>query len=288
MQIPDKQLKSGFKLPVVGLGTWQMGGRLEPDPDNDDQADIMAIKKALESGITHIDTAEVYADGQSEKIVGRAIKDFDRSKIFLTSKAKLDNLKYNDILKACEGSLSRLGTDYLDLYLLHRFNQDVPLEESIKALDKLVEEGLVKNIGVCNFGVRHLQEAQALSANQLVCDQVHYNLKYREPEKELLQYCQENDLFLSAWRPLEKGAILSESGILTELCDKYGKTPSQIAINWLICQTNVITLFKTSNLSHLEENLGAVGWQMSVEDMARLRKEFPDQKMISDTIPLSC
>lgn len=288
MNIPTKKLKSGFEMPVYGLGTWQMGGRKEHDTSNDDEADIMAIRDALNAGITHIDTAEAYADGYSETLISKAIDGYDRSKIFLVSKVQDKNMNYDDILNACKQSLARLKTSYLDLYLLHRFPRVAPLKEAIRALDKLVEDGLVKNIGVCNFTKEHLEEAQSYTKNKIVCNQVHYNLEFREPEVTgLLEYCQNNNVFISAWRPIGKGNLLENTPpILKEMCDKYKKTPAQIALNWLISQPYVITLSKTRHIEHLNENLGALGWAMEKEDIERIRKEYPNQQNVSDTVPL--
>lgn len=288
MLIPNKQLRSGFSMPVFGIGTWQMGGRDEHDLKNNDQADITAIKTAIDLGVNHIDTAEIYADGYAEIIVSQAIKNYNRHQLFLVSKVQAKNLKFDDVINACKKSLSRLKTDYLDLYLAHRFNPNIELQETIEALNELVKLGLVKNIGVSNYNVNHLQTAQKYSKNKIVCNQVHYNLMYREPEKSgLLEYCQKNDVFLVAWRPLGKGNLLNNpDSVLKKLTEKYKKTPAQIAINWLISQTNVVTLTKTSNLLHLKENLGAIGWQMEPNDIEDLKNNFSDQKFISDVVPL--
>ncbi|MEN9582084.1 MAG: hypothetical protein RL641_38 [Candidatus Parcubacteria bacterium] len=288
MKIPTKKLKNGFEMPVYGLGTWQMGGRKDHDPANDDMADIEAIKTSINNGVLHIDTAESYADGYTERLVAKAIKDFDRSAIFLVSKVHADNQTFEGIIQACKSSLTRLEVDYLDLYLLHRHNANIPLHETMRGLDKLITDGVVKNIGVCNFTKEALEEAQSYTKNKIVCNQVHYNFIFREPERTgLLKYCQENDVFLSAWRPIQKGAILEDTPeILKEMCEKYNKTPAQIAINWLISQENVITLSKTRNVSHLQENLGAIGWTMSDEDIDKIREKYPVQIDISDAVPL--
>jgi len=288
MKIPMKKLKSGFEMPVFGLGTWEMGGRMTRDFENDDKRDIAAIRKAIELGVTHIDTAESYADGHSETLVGEAIAGLDRSKLFLVSKVRKDNLKYEDLLKSCKATLVRMKTDYLDLYLIHSPSPDVPIEDTFRAMDKLVENGLVKNIGVSNFRTERLKEAQKHTKNKIVANQVYYNLIMREPEHEgLLDYCQKNDVFLEAYRPVEKGAVLKDvAPILSEMAAKYHKTPAQIAINWLISQGNVVTIAKTSNAAHLEENLGAVGWQMDKSDVERLRKEFPNTIEVPETLPL--
>ena len=275
-------------MPVFGLGTWQMGGRETRNPENDDKKDILAIQEAINSGVIHIDTAESYADGHAETLVGEAIKDFERKRLLITSKIRPQNLKYEDVFKSCKESLKRLQSDYLDLYLIHSPNLEIPIKETLKAFDKLVEEGLVKNIGVSNFKTERLIEAQKHTNNKIVVNQVYYNLVIREPEHEgLLKHCQENDVILEAYRPVEKGAILTKPiAILDEIAKKYDKTPAQVAINWLLSQENVTTLAKTSTIDHLKENLGAVGWQMDGKDIEKLRKDFPNQQLKAEALPL--
>ncbi|QSH41813.1 aldo/keto reductase [Lentisphaerota bacterium ZTH] len=288
MSIPVKKLKCGFEMPVFGMGSWMMGGNSEKDPDNDGQNDISALIAGLERGLKHIDTAEMYAQGFAEQIVGQALKGRNRESLFITSKVWNDHLASDDVLRACENSLKRLGTDYLDLYLIHKPNDDIPLQDTIKALDRLADEKMIRAIGVSNFAVSRLKRAQDCASHKIVLNQVHYNLSYREPETELLSYCQNNHIMLEAWRPLQKGAILdAASPLLDEICEKYRKTRSQIALNWLISQPNVVTMSTMRSIRHIEENLGAVGWHMHADDINRLRHEFPGQHKISDAVPLS-
>ena len=287
MDIPVKKLKNGFTLPEFGLGTWQMGGRDVANSGNDAK-DIAGVRAAIDAGITHLDTAESYGDGHAEEIIGEAIQGMNREKLFITSKVSEDNHTCEGIPTSCKKTLKRLGTDYLDLYLLHAFSTTCPLEEAVEALDALVDEGLVKHIGVSNFGVEHLKEAQGYSKHPIVCNQVHYNLQVREVEKEgLLDYCQKNDVLLVAYRPVEKGKLLEDvPKIMEEMCVKYQKTPAQIAINWLISQQSVVTIAKTSDPVHLKENLGGLGWNLTEGDIELLRKEYPGQVFISDVIAL--
>lgn len=289
MQIPTKKLDSGFEMPIFGLGTWQMRGKTERDLQNDDEADIVAIRQAIDAGITHIDTAEMYAAGHAEELVGQGIQGYDRSKLFLTSKISPDHFAFADVRVTLEATLKRMQTDYLDLYLLHRPNPAIPIEQTMRALDILKDEELIKNIGVCNFTVERFEEAQFYAQSQIVANQLHLNLLYREPERKgLIEYCQNNDVMCIAWRPVQKGILTSSSNnpLLEELCQKYQKTPSQIAINWLISQNNIVTLSKMRSKEHLEENLGALGWQMDEEDIQKLDSEFPGQQDISDAVPL--
>jgi len=286
MKIPTKKLKSGFELPVYGLGLWQMGGRWEADTSQDDK-EIEAIHSAIDLGVTHIDTAESYGDGHAEELLGKALEGVDREKLIIATKVSGWNQRLDDLLRSFEASLKRIGTDYIDLYLLHRFpDSGISIAETMKAMDSLVEQGVVKNIGVCNLTPNRFIEAQKHTRNKIVCNQVHYNLQYREIESRgVLDFCHKNDVLLNAWRPLQKG-LLPESPLLKEMTKKYDKSVAQIAINWLISQDNVITISKTSSIEHLKDNLGAIGWSMDKEDIERIRKEFPDQKFASDAVPL--
>lgn len=288
MLIPTKKLTNGFEIPVFGLGTWLFGGDSVRNPENDDRGQIQAIVQAIESGITHIDTAENYAEGHSEELVGKAIADFDRKNLLIVSKIDKLHLRYEDVLTACRASLKRLNSEYLDLYLIHAPNDEVPLSETLRAMDKLVAEGLVKNLGVSNFTTRRFVEAQKLTKNKLVVNQVYYNLSVREPENEgLLAYCQRNDVILEAYRPFDKGVLLDNTPeVIMGMSNKYHKTFSQIALNWLISQKNVITISKITSLEHLNENLNALNWTMDKEDIETLRKLFPNQIERSDRLPL--
>ncbi len=288
MIIPNKKLKNGFEMPVFGFGTWTMGGRFSQSSENDDEADILAIKRSLDAGITHIDTAEIYAAGHAEELVRDAIRGYDRKKLFIASKVYPTHLRYDDAIQAAEASLKRLGIDYLDLYLIHAPNTNIALRETMGALDYLKDKEVIRNIGVSNFTAERLAEAQAYTKRPIVTNQVHYNLIFREPErKRLLEYCQINDVMLTAWRPVQKGLLAEANNpLMREMLKKYEKTPAQIAINWLISQKNVVTIAKMSDPKHLEENLGAIGWEMNDDDIERLRTEFPGQQSISDAVPL--
>lgn len=289
MNIPTKKLNNGFEIPVLGFGTWLMGGRMEKEIGYDESHDIEVIKKTIELGGYRFDTAEMYANGYSEEILGKALKGYDRTKLFVTSKVNPSNLAYDNVISSCKRSLEHLQLDYLDLYLVHMPNPDISIEETMRAFDYLKEQGLVKNIGVCNFNVERLIEAQSNTKNKIVLNQVHYNLIFREPElKGVIKYCQDNDIFVEAWRPVQYGSLAKKGiAIVDELCKKYNKTPSQIALNWLISQKNVITLTKTGNIKHLEENLGSVNWNMSDEDIELLRIDYPIQFDKSNTVSLN-
>ena len=286
--IPCKSLNSGFKLPVFSLGTWRFGGTTEKDPSINTEELVASIQRGIELGIRCIDTAEVYAEGYAEEIVGQAIKDYDRNELEIISKVWKTHLSYDDVISACDASLKRLGIQYLDCYLVHKPNPDIPLSDTMRAMRDLLDQGLVKYVGVSNFSTKRLIHAQELLGSPIVLNQVHYNLTFREPEVEgLLRYCQENDTFLMAWRPLQYGDLACDhSPVLKEVCKKYNKTPSQVAINWLTSQKNVLTVATMRSPKHISENIKALDWSMEGSDVERLRSEFPDQQPVSDSVPL--
>lgn len=276
ISIPTKSA-GDFSLPVLGLGTWQMGGRLEVDSSNNDERDVQGIIHAVKQGITHIDTAEKYAAGHTEEIVAQALKQVDREQIFLTSKVGSEKLQYDDLIRSCHESLQRLQTKYLDLFLIHGYSKTgIPLSNSMKAMDFLLENELVKNIGVCNFHIPYLQEAMAATKYKIVNNQIHYSLVARGYEENgTLEFCAKNNILVTAYRPTAKGELAQKGNVLLdELSLKYNKTPVQIAINWVMNKPNVVTIVKTSDLHHLEEDLGALGWRLEKVDEERLDKDF--------------
>lgn len=286
MDIPVKKLLSGFALPEIGLGTWRIGGAREQDFSKDKEW-VQSLVSAMNMGYAHIDTAEMYGVGHCEELVGQAIKNFDRSRLIIATKVIDDHLKYEDVLAAAQNSLRRLGVEQIDLYYIHAPNPEIPLQETMRALDKLVEDGLVKNIGVSNFSVEELKEAQHYSRNKIVANQIEYSLltrnvgkyKNKDMESETVPYCQENDILIVAERPVERGAVLGQNPLMEEVSKKYGKTYAQIAINWLVSQKNVVVIPKAEKAEHQKENLGGVGWRMDEEDVERLRNGLEVDKL---------
>ena len=283
MKIPLKTLNCGLSMPALGMGTWGMGGHMTRDPENDDAGNVAILNAGLDQGLTHIDTAEIYAGGHAEEIVGQAIAGQRRENLFITSKVYTNHLSCDGVRIAVEGSLKRLGTGYLDLYLIHQVDEKASLEDTIRGLDRLQDEGLIKNIGVSNFAAKRLKMAQAYSSHKIVANQVHYNLVVREPELELLEYCQAHDVMLIAYRPVMANGILQgECELMRRICGKYRKTPVQIAINWLLSQKNVTTVVAMLDKKFVPENIAAAGFAMDAEDCEALRTEFPGRQFKSD------
>ncbi len=288
MKIALKSLKSGFSLPELGLGTWMMGGAMQQDPQNDDTRDLEAIEGAIQEGILHIDTAEKYAEGYTETLIGKVLAHHDRTKLILTSKVAEANQTYDGMARAIENSLKRLNTHYVDLYLLHGPTKEIPIQETMRGMDHLVKSGLVKHMGVSNFSVAQFEKAQQLTPYKIVANQLHYNMLVREVEhKKILTFCQNNDVMLIAWRPLEKGIFTQvHDKILQSVMKKYDKTLIQLAINWLVSQQNVVTISMTRNKTHLKENLGGIGWYMDPNDIELIRTAFPHQLNTSPAVPI--
>lgn len=269
-----KEINRSIKIPVLGIGTGGVGGWMTKDTSADKEF-IDALKTAINLGMTHIDTAEVYGAGHSEEIAGLAIKGMNRRRLFITTKVWKTHLRYKDVIRAAKGSLKRLGVKYIDLYLIHWPNPKVPLKETMKAMDFLVKKKIVRFIGVSNFSLKLLKEAQSYTKNKIVANEVEYNLLIRGPEKALLEYCQKNNIYLIAYQPVA-GGKLARPGfkVLDDLSKKYKKTQAQIAINWLISKKNIITIPKASKIPHIKENLGASGWRLSNEDSEKLDEYF--------------
>jgi diketogulonate reductase-like aldo/keto reductase len=262
------RLYNGEAIPVLGLGTWDIGGGMSPNRSQDAQAK-QALHDAIEFGYTHIDTAESYGGGHTEELVGEVLAGYNRESFFITTKVSHSHLRYRDVLRALEGSLKRLRTDYVDLYLIHWPNHRIPLEETFQALNQLVERGSVRHVGVSNFSVELLKQSQALSATPVITDQVPYSVRDREyVHNGVLGYCQENGILLTAYSPLKRGALNDRT--VREVAARHGATAAQVALSWLVRQPYVITIPKSSNRNRLEENYAALDLELTSEDLTAL------------------
>ena len=262
---------SNFKVSVIGLGTHLIGGKAEADYSKDKEY-IELIKKAAELGINHIDTAEIYGNGHSEEIIGKAIKDLDRKELFIASKVCSANLKHDDLLNSLKNSLKRLQTNYLDLYYVHYPNPEISLKETMNALEEAMHKKMIRNIGLSNFSSQLLEEAQSyLKDFSISAVQVEYNLLKQEAKETLLPFCKSKNIILVSYRPLAKGQIVSmKNDEIDLLSKKYNKTKAQIALNWLVQQENVIAIPKVSNFDHLTENIDSLNFKIKKEDLEKL------------------
>ena len=268
--MPDITLFDGTTLPAIGLGTWAMGGGLQPDYSQDERA-LAAIVAALDMGYAHIDTAEMYANGHTEELVGKAIKRFDRNQLFITTKVRPPNLSYADTHASIDGSLERLGIEVIDLFLIH-WRDSTPLAETFRALNEAVKAGKIRYLGVSNFSVAEMVESSRLSDTPIITNQVPYSVATRRyVDNGVLDYCQQNGIVLTAYSPVEEGKLKVQSA-LDEVAAAHGATPYQIALTWLIQQPWVITIPMSHNPVHLRQNLEAADIVLTQAEMARLNE----------------
>jgi diketogulonate reductase-like aldo/keto reductase len=257
IRLPMKyeSLPHNGRVPKIGFGTSGVGGSMFADRSHDSRA-LAALRTALELGFTHFDTAEMYAAGHSEELLGRAVSETGsrREGLFITSKVQPMHLTYGGVKKACEGSLRRLGTEYIDLYLVHWPNPVLPLKETFRALNDLAREGKVRHVGVSNFNLGLLQQSQRLSEAPILTDQVPYSLSHRSYVKNgVLEYCQQNRILLTAYSPVDGGHLhVVES--LRSMAAAHDATPYQIALAWLVSHPGVITIPMSLNPEHIAEN----------------------------------
>jgi len=267
-----KQLnRTGERIPELGLGTWGIGGGSSSDTTKDDDY-IQAIRENIEAGLKLIDTAEMYGNGHAEELVGRAIKGYKRDEVFIVSKVWHNHLRRDDLLNAAKKSVERLGT-HMDLYLVHWPNPSVPLQETMRAMEEVAEQGLTRYIGVSNFSAELLEEARSYTSKyDVVADEVKYSITDRGAEKDVLPYCERNGITLIAYTPIEHGLITQGrvGQLLREVGQKYGKTPVQVALNWLTFHEPVVAIPKASKIEHIRENAGASDWRLSSQDFELL------------------
>jgi len=259
------------QIPKIGFGTWRIGGGSRPDPAQD-SVSRAALRTALQVGYTHFDTAEVYADGHSEELIGQAIREtgVKRDALFITTKVDPEHLKYEQVFKACEGSRQRLGMDYIDLYLIHWPLAGMKFEETFRALNKLVHDGKVRHLGVSNFSVKLLKQSQEHSETPIITNQVPYSITDRSYVKNgILEYCQQNDILLTAYSPVEKGR-LKPNQILRSIAEAHNAKPYQIALAWLISQPSVVTIPMSLNPQHIKENFEAVNIILTEKEIKSL------------------
>lgn len=276
MTIPTKKA-GNFELPVLGIGTWEMGGRFSRNYFHNDSGDVKAIKRAIELGVTHIDTAEIYANGRAEEITGEAIKNFDREKLFITSKVEEPHFQYDDLIKAAKLSLKRLGVKRLDLYLLHTPAEPSLIKEAMRATDYLRENEIVRHIGVSNFLVPEMEVAISNTKYGIVTNQIHVSMSARGYfDNGVYEFCRQNNIMVTAYRPLDHGTLTEETNeLMSEMVKKYNRPPAQIALRWIMQQPNTVTIFKAAQISHLEEDLGALEWELEKADMEKMNKDYP-------------
>jgi len=264
-------LPSGEAVPALGQGTWQMAG------DRSRRAEeIASLRLGLDLGLTLIDTAEMYGEGAAEELIAEAIAG-RRDETFLVSKVYPHNASRQGTLAACERSLKRLGTDRLDLYLLH-WRGSIPLAETVEAFAALQKAGKVRHYGVSNFDAGDMEELWGVPGGPATAtNQVLYNLVRRNAEPALLPWCRQRRVPLMAYSPIEQSR-LARNAKLAEFAGRHGLTPTQAALAWLLAKDDVIVIPKTGRRDRLKENLGALERPLNAAQMAELDRLFPPPK----------
>jgi diketogulonate reductase-like aldo/keto reductase len=258
-------------LPKIGFGTWSIGGETSPHPKAD-PASMIALRSALEIGYTHFDTAEYYANGHAEELLGRVIREtkIKRENLFITSKVSPEHLQHDAVLKSCENSLRRLNMEYIDLYLIHWPRVGMKLEETFRALNKLVRDDKVKNLGVSNFNLKLLKQSQSFSETPIITDQVPYSLpNHTYVDNGVVEYCRQNDILVTAYSPLKFRSVRVKK-TLGDVANAHSATPFQIALAWLVAQPRVITIPMSFNPAHIKENFDAADIELSAEEISKL------------------
>jgi len=261
------------EVPVIGQGTWMIEGKRDAE-----ERAIEALREGLDLGMTHVDTAEMYGNGRAEQIVGKAIAG-RRDELFLVSKVLPSNASYDGTLRACDRSLARLGTDHLDLYLLH-WESRYPIAETMRAMEALIGDGRIRFAGVSNFDVAQVEEAQAALRNhKLASNQVLYHLGERGIERKLIPYCHAQGIAVVGYTPFGRDAFPkpgSEKGrVLASIATRNGRTVRQVILNFLTRLPQVFTIPKAGSPEHTRENAGGAGWTLSPEDISAINRAFP-------------
>ena len=256
---------TGKLVPIIGQGTWQIR-----------KNGLDALRAGIDLGMTHIDTAELYTG--AEELVAEAVRG-RREKIFLVSKVMPSNASYKGTLQACDASLKKLKTDYLDVYLIHWWSGSHPIAETMRAMEDLVTAGKVRYIGVSNFDVDRLKKAQkALTREKIVCNQVLYHLRSRGIENRLLPYCESENIAVVGYSPFGQGDFPSSTSkqgqALAAVAQRHERTPRQIALNFLTRRPSLFAIPKASTIEHVRENAGGEGFHLSAEDLKVIEGAF--------------
>lgn len=261
-------------LPKIALGTWLMGGTKDPDPDNDDIKDIVVIKTAIDSGVTLIDTAQNYAAGKCEELVGKAIKNYPRETVQILTKQQKSHLSYNDVIQGCRDSLTRIGVEYLDYFVCHAPNPDFDLADFFKAANQLYKDGLIKNVGVSNFGVKSLQLAVKISDLPIALNQVSFSIN----DSDILtsgtyDFCVNHDIPIQAYRTLVDIKKEKDSySLLLSIASRMNLSPQQILIAYLNSFSGVNFTLRASSKDHWQQIKDALKVSLASSDIEALKK----------------
>jgi diketogulonate reductase-like aldo/keto reductase len=268
--LPQVTLPGGETVPALGQGTWHMGENARVAKE-----EAASVRLGIELGLTLVDTAEMYGSGRAEEIVREAAQGL-RDRLFIVSKVYPHNATTAGVIAACERSLKRLGTDRIDLYLLH-WRGSVPLGETVEGFRRLERDGKIRHHGVSNFDRRDMEEWVAAGGAGVATDQVLYNLATRGPEWDLMPWCRERGVTIMAYTPLGQSRMLARPE-LAEIARRHDATPAQVALAWLLRKDGVIVIPKASRPEHMRENRGALDLALTADDLALLDRAFRPPK----------
>jgi diketogulonate reductase-like aldo/keto reductase len=260
--------RTGARMPVLGLGTWGMGRRRRARA-----SEVAALQLGYDLGATLVDTAEMYADGGAEEVVGESLRG-RRERIFVVTKVLPQNASRAGTVRAAEASLRRLGIDCIDLYLLH-WPGSHPLQETLEAFARLHADGKLRHWGLSNVDTDDLRSAEGLPGGDgIAADQVYYNLSHRGIERRLVLWCQQREIAVMAYSPLDQGRLLHRKALL-EVARRHGVEPAQAALAWTLRVPGVVAIPKAAGSQHVRENAAAAALVLEPEDLTRLEDAFP-------------
>ncbi len=302
--------RSDLKVSVIGFGAWQAGGK-GWGTEFDDNDTIEAMKFAFSNGVNYIDTAEMYGQGHSEVVIGKALSGFDREDIVIATKVNPPHFNHDDIIRSCEASVRRMNCRYIDLYQLHWPDRTVPISETISALEELITRGIVRYMGVSNYGVSDLQEAMSCAKrNEIVSNQMRYNLIQRDVERELFPFMRKNGISMIAWSPIAKGLLSGKYSVqnlpadqarmgdplfrrdnvlklgamldlLRSIAERRGKTMAQVALNFLL-KRGAFAIPGIKRTDQIRDCMGATGWSLSDDEIGQLLGSYPQSDSPGD------
>ncbi len=271
--------KTGEKIPAIGIGTWKIGRG---------DAAVESIRAGIEAGMRLIDTAEMYG---TEETVGAAVK--GTHDVFIATKVSPDHFHYDAVIKSCNSSLKKLGIRQIDLYQLHWPNTSIPIGETMKAMEKLVDDGKIRYIGVSNFSIDEMTEAQeSMKKYEIVSNQVEYSIITRAIENGLMDFCNNVGATTIAYSPFGSGRLFDKqySGLLSVLCGigtRYNKTATQVALNWVLSHDGVVAIPKAGNKEHMRENAEATSFNIDEKDIKSIREalqRYPESRPIAGSL----
>jgi diketogulonate reductase-like aldo/keto reductase len=272
------RLRDGSRIPTLGMGTWYLGEGYRSLPEEEH-----ALMTGIDAGIKLIDTAEMYGDGKAEIFIGKVLEQRDRKELYLVSKGYPHNAGKERIFKACDATLERLGTDRLDLYLLH-WRGSIPLQETVNCMQELVKRGKISHWGVSNFDVEDLQELlKCRGGDFCVVDQVLYHLGSRGVDFSLAPFLIRNEMVLMAYCPLAQGGRLREALLehpaVCGVAERNQITPVQVLLGYVLRQPNTVAIPRSGSCAHISQNAAMDEHLLSDEDIHILEAAFPAPKM---------